>query len=180
MICACRLTVPDLRRSPPSPLPPRRWSKQVDGTQPRTFYEACRDKKRICPPSSNSSFLLPFFPFRIWSAQTPCPPFHAHRCSHQPHTSVPNSCSADSGEQAHHMNRKPAREARLQTEAGGAAARALRNCLTFQVLLLFLAPCWVHVSFFGYFSRTLCIWKEKLQPVSVTLGEMWSAFTGGI
>lgn len=74
---------------------------------------------------------------------------------------------------------QPGRLVSKQKQEEG-AARALRNCLTFQVLLLFLAPCWVHVSFFGYFSSTLCIWKEKLQPVSVTLGEMWSAFTGGI
>lgn len=48
----------------------------------------------------------------------------------------------------------------------------LKNYLTFEILLLFLAAHVESMSLFGYFSSTLCIWKQNLQLISVTLGKI--------
>lgn len=125
---------------------------QLD-TQSRTTYSAMqRHEEKWAFPHSINSTLLPLSPALDLRCSDSAP-------SIPPSIPVPMSltypsqtaATADSGgwptmwpgSQPGVLS--PRRSRRRGTR------RALRNCLTFQVLLLFLAPCWVRVSFLATF-----------------------------
>ena len=117
--------------------------------------------------------LTQHFSFSCFGSEVRLHSFHStiHPCSNEPHISVSNSCHYWLRRMAHHVTRKPAGSLvskEKQEEGNKEGSEKLFNISSAIIIFgTMLSPC----LFFGYFSSTLCIWKEKLQPVSVTLRE---------